>query len=58
MLGAQDVLQALSLVRNGRLYDLDSGRWPGMPIRHGHPPFQVVTYRTPRGVRNQGDHQD
>jgi hypothetical protein len=57
MLGAQDVLQALSLVRNGRLYDLDSGRWPGMPIRHGHPPFQVVTYRTPRGVRNQGEHQ-
>jgi kynurenine formamidase len=55
LLGASDVLAALRLVRVGKLYDLDCGRWTGMPRGSVHPPFQVIGYRTPRGLRNQGD---
>lgn len=46
---------ALSLARRGRIYDLDCVRFPGMPLFPSHPPFQVLTYRTPRGIDNQGD---
>lgn len=48
-------LAALRLPSTGRTYDLASGWWPGMPLAEGHPPFQVLTYRTPAGERNQGD---
>ncbi len=56
-LSASDVLRALSLIRQGSVYDLDCGRFPGMPIYEGHAPFQVVNYRTSQGLENQGDHQ-
>jgi kynurenine formamidase len=49
------VLSALRLARTGRVYDLDPGRFPGMPLWPGHPPFQVMTYRSPAGIRAQGD---
>ncbi|MQM36420.1 Kynurenine formamidase [wastewater metagenome] len=39
----------------GRVFDLDPGRFPGMPMWAGHPPFQVVTYRTPKGLRIRQD---
>ncbi len=45
----------LSRPRTGATYDLCSGYFPGMPLSPGHPPFQVITYRTPRGERNQRD---
>lgn len=48
-------LAALRLPRAGRAYDLASGWWPGMPLAEGHPPLQVLTYRSPAGERNQGD---
>ncbi len=48
-------LEALRIPREGRAYDLSSGWWPGMPLAEGHPPFQVLTYRSPAGQRNQGD---
>lgn len=48
-------LDALRIPRIGRSYDLSSGWWPGMPLAAGHPPFQVLTYRTPAGQRNQRD---
>ena len=54
-LGPREVLSALSFVKTGRIYDLDSTRWSGMPVAAEHPPFQVMTYRSPRGARNQGD---
>ena len=41
--------------KTGRAYDLSSGWWPGMPLAAGHPPFHVMTYRTPAGERNQKD---
>jgi kynurenine formamidase len=50
-----DVLRALARVKQGRVYSLDCGRFAGMPIFPGHPPFQVLSYRTPRGIANQGD---
>lgn len=54
-LTATHVVAAGSLIQGGKVYDLDCGRWPGMPVWGGHPPFQVLSYRTPRGVRNQAD---
>ena len=48
-------MEALQIPREGRAYDLSSGWWPGMPLSEGHPPFQVLTYRSPAGERNQGD---
>jgi kynurenine formamidase len=48
-------LAALALARQGRVFDLSSGWWPGMPLAPGHPPFQVLTFRTPAGERAQGD---
>ncbi|MFZ0088454.1 MAG: cyclase family protein [Solirubrobacteraceae bacterium] len=54
-LGPEDVLRALALVREGRMYNLDCGRFNAMPMFPGHPPFQVLSYRTPRGIENEGD---
>lgn len=54
-LGSADVLSALQSVSEGRVFDLDVGRFPGMPQWEGHPTFMLVTYRSPRGVALQGD---
>lgn len=51
------VLDALQLARTGRVYDLDPGRYMGMPLWPGHPPFQIMTYRSPAGIRAQGDQE-
>jgi kynurenine formamidase len=56
-LGPADVLRAAELIRIGKVYDLDCGRWPGMPVWEGHADLQVLTYRSPQGVRNQRDHE-
>ena len=50
-----EVVELLASVHRGRVYDLSSGWWPGMPLGAGHPAFTVVTYRTPFGERNQAD---
>ena len=52
-----DVLTALTLPGRGVIYDLDAGRWPGMPVGGHNPPFTVTAYRTPLGVRASGDYQ-
>ncbi|MDQ0745978.1 kynurenine formamidase [Streptomyces africanus] len=49
---------ALALAGEGRVFDLSSGWWPGMPLAPGHPPFQVLTFRTPAGERAQGPRGD
>ncbi|WP_037677338.1 cyclase family protein [Streptomyces griseus] len=49
---------ALALAGAGRVFDLSSGWWPGMPLAPGHPPFQVLTFRTPAGERAQGSRGD
>jgi len=49
------VLAATRLVRDGRVFRLARERFPGMPLFPGHPPFQVLSYRTPQGIRAAGD---
>lgn len=53
--GPEEVLAALGSVASGRVFDLDPGRFPGMPQWEGHPAFMLTTYRTPRGTRIQDD---
>jgi kynurenine formamidase len=49
------IAEAARLVSTGQVFDLDTGRFPGMPESAVHVPFTVTTYRTPRGLANQGD---
>lgn len=50
----ETIVEAASLVREGRWYSLATSRFPGMPLFPGHPPFQVLNYRTPPGIRAEG----
>jgi kynurenine formamidase len=54
-LTAEQVLKIASSITSGKIYDLDSGRWPGMPLFGGHPAFQITTYRTATGQDIAGD---
>ena len=54
LLPPEQVVAAASLVRQGRTISLAAARFPGMPLFPGHPPFQVLNYRTPRGIRVTG----
>ena len=47
-------LNIRDVARAGRLYSLAVDRFPGMPLFPGHPPFQVLTYRSPQGLRISG----
>lgn len=49
------VAAALATARRGVVYDLDPGRWPGMPLLSAHPSFTVATYRTPNGLAVERD---
>jgi kynurenine formamidase len=51
----ETIAAAAKLVRTGQVFDLDTGRFPGMPESPVHVPFTVTTYRTPRGLANQAD---
>ena len=51
---AAKIVEAAQLVRAGRSYSLATSRFPGMPLFPGHPPFQVLNYRTPPGIRAEG----
>ena len=48
-------LEAFRLVKRGRVYDLDGGRFMGMPLWHGHPPLTILGYRSPMGIVAAGD---
>ena len=50
----QSIVEAARLVKEGRQYSLATSRFPGMPLFPGHPPFQVLNYRTPPGIRAEG----
>jgi kynurenine formamidase len=50
----EQVVHAAGLVRQGRMISLGAVRYPGMPLFPGHPPFQVLNFRTPRGIRVAG----
>jgi kynurenine formamidase len=55
-LGSESVLHALRQVKEGKVYDLgitysrNSYKWPG------HSPGEIITFRSPEGVKRQGDH--
>jgi kynurenine formamidase len=49
------VLEALRVPKAGRVFDLDIGRFNGMPVGSAHTQFIVTTYRTPRGLHLQDD---
>jgi kynurenine formamidase len=49
------VLEATRLVREGRVFRLARERFPKMPLFPGHPTFEVLSYRTPQGIRAAGD---
>lgn len=53
-LTAAHVLSAITRVREGRVYDLARPRFRGMPLPPMHPPFEIVTYRTPQGLALDG----
>jgi kynurenine formamidase len=50
-----EVLAAAGLVRQGRIFSLARDRFPRMPLFPGHPTFEVLSYRTPQGIRAAGD---
>lgn len=45
------ILETLELVKEGRVYSLAQTRFRGMPLFPGHPRFEVLSYRTPHGLR-------
>ena len=47
-------LNIRDVARAGKFYSLAVDRFPGMPLFPGHPPFQVLTYRSPQGIRVSG----
>jgi kynurenine formamidase len=51
----ETVLAGARLIRDGRLFRLARERFGGMPLFPGHPPFSVLAYRTPQGLRAAGE---
>ena len=51
---AAKVVEAAQMVKEGRSYSLSVPRFTGMPLFPGHPPFQVLNYRTPPGIKAGG----
>jgi kynurenine formamidase len=49
---APAIVSALRLARTGQVHSLALPRFPGMPLWGGHPEFQVITYRSPQGLRS------
>ncbi len=47
-----DVVKAASLIKTGKVYDLETERFKGMPIWNGHCGFEMLTYASPMGRRN------
>jgi len=56
-LTATNVRDALHAVTQGRVFDLDPGRFRGMPLWPGHPAYELVTFRTPAGLRADEDEE-
>jgi kynurenine formamidase len=50
----EQVVKAAGMIREGRTIPLAASRFTGMPLFPGHPPFQVLNYRSPRGIRTGG----
>lgn len=55
LLTPQHILNAIQLVRRGHVYDLDPGRFMGMPLWPGHPALTILGYRSPSGLAVMDD---
>ncbi len=51
------ILNAVKLVKQGRIYDLGVERYHGMPVPAMHPPLEILTYRSIIGMQNEGDQE-
>lgn len=49
------LLAALQIPKDGTVYSLALPRFTGMPLFGSHPPFEVTMYRTPLGLRGDGE---
>ena len=45
-------MKAAALVKEGKIYDLETERFHGMPVWDGHCGFELLTYASPMGRRN------
>lgn len=57
LVSSRSILNAIQLVKEGRVYDLGLERFHGMPLPGMHPPLEIMTYRSIRGMLNQGDQE-
>lgn len=51
-LSASDVIKAAGLIKRGKLYDLETVRFKGMPVWPGHGGFEMLCYASPHGRKN------
>lgn len=49
------LLDALRIPSSGTVYSLALPRFSGMPLFASHPPFQVSMFRTPAGLKGDGE---
>ena len=45
----QMILSAISLIREGKVYDLETTRFKGMPVWPGHSGWELLPYASPKG---------
>lgn len=50
-ISSNDVKNSLNSVKHGKIFDLDAGRFMGVPQWDGHPKFMITSYLTPSGTR-------
>ncbi len=48
----ETVLKAVSMIKSGKVYDLETERFKGMPVWSGHTGFELLAYASPKGRQN------
>ena len=49
---SQSVVEAVKLIKQGKVYDLETVRFKGMPVWPGHAGWDLLVYASPSGRRN------
>ncbi len=57
-LSPEQVLKAVAMIKKGKIYDLETERFKGMPVWPGHCGFEILAYASPSGRRNMVGHYD
>lgn len=50
-LSPESLLKAVSMIKKGKVYDLETERFRGMPLWPGHCSFELMAYASPAGRR-------